>query len=158
MIFFINYGRWKNKISELFSDFPASSKFSLREVRVTTWWKTRRKDKIFIVYSAILSASVLIKQRDSAQPNITLEFGTIPYVSQNLSISKNYLFLLPSRLIRLLHKYARENLLLANIYIKDPAVTMIRRDQKIPVIWFVANIGGILGKYNISICLPRIIH
>ena len=48
-------------------------------------------------------------------------------------------------LIRLLHKYARENLLLANIYIKDPAVTMIRRDQKIPVIWFVANIGGILG-------------
>ena len=51
------------------------------------------------------------------------------------------------RLIRLLHKYARENLLLANIYIKDPAVTMIRRDQKIPVIWFVANIGGILGKY-----------
>ena len=71
------------------------------------------------------------------------------------------------RLIRLLHKYARENLLLANIYIKDPAVTMIRRsasllisglllnfhlcfpyffrDQKIPVIWFVANVGGILG-------------
>ncbi len=49
------------------------------------------------------------------------------------------------RLIRLLHKYARENLLLANIYIKDPAVTMIRRDQKIPIIWFVANVGGILG-------------
>ena len=53
--------------------------------------------------------------------------------------------LFPCRLIRLLHKYGRENLLLANIYIKDPAVTMIRRDQKIPVIWFVANIGGILG-------------
>ena len=49
------------------------------------------------------------------------------------------------RLIRLLHKYARENLLLANIYIKDPAVTMILRDEKIPVIWFVANVGGILG-------------
>lgn len=49
------------------------------------------------------------------------------------------------QLISLLHKYARENLLLANIYIKDPAVTMIKRDQKIPVIWFVANVGGILG-------------
>lgn len=48
-------------------------------------------------------------------------------------------------LVRLLHRYAREDLLLANIYIKDPAVTMIRRDQKIPVIWFVANVGGILG-------------
>ncbi len=49
------------------------------------------------------------------------------------------------RLIALLHRYARENLALANIYIKDPAVTLIRRDQKIPVIWFVANVGGILG-------------
>ena len=39
----------------------------------------------------------------------------------------------------------RENLALANIYIKDPAVTLIKRDQKIPVIWFVANVGGILG-------------
>ncbi len=49
------------------------------------------------------------------------------------------------RLLALLHRYARENLLLANIYIKDPAVTLIKRDQKIPVIWFVANVGGILG-------------
>jgi len=43
------------------------------------------------------------------------------------------------------NRYARENLALANIYIKDPAVTLIKRDQKIPVIWFVANVGGILG-------------
>ena len=40
-----------------------------------------------------------------------------------------------ARLMLLLHKYARENLLVANIYIKDPAVTLITRDQKIPVIW-----------------------
>ena len=40
-----------------------------------------------------------------------------------------------ARLMMLLHKYARENLLVANIYIKDPAVTLIKRDQKIPVIW-----------------------
>lgn len=40
-----------------------------------------------------------------------------------------------ARLMLLLHKYARENLLVANIYIKDPAVTLIKRDQKIPVIW-----------------------
>ena len=65
---------------------------------------------------------------------------------QPICIQLNLFFLFfPCRLIRLLHKYGRENLLLANIYIKDPAVTMIRRDQKIPVIWFVANIGGILG-------------
>ena len=34
---------------------------------------------------------------------------------------------------------------LVNVYIKDPAVTQVVRDQKVPLIWFVANIGGILG-------------
>jgi hypothetical protein len=29
--------------------------------------------------------------------------------------------------------------------VKDPAVTLIKRDQKIPLIWFVANVGGIMG-------------
>ena len=42
-------------------------------------------------------------------------------------------------------RYARENLALVNVYIKDPAVTQVKRDQKVPLIWFVANIGGILG-------------
>ena len=41
--------------------------------------------------------------------------------------------------------YARENLALVHIYIKRPVVTKIMRDQRIPVIWFVANCGGILG-------------
>ena len=42
-------------------------------------------------------------------------------------------------------RYARENLALVNVYIKDPSVTQVIRDQKVPLIWFVANIGGILG-------------
>lgn len=41
--------------------------------------------------------------------------------------------------------YAKKNLAVVNVYIKDPVVTMIRRDQKIPVIAFVANTGGLLG-------------
>jgi len=44
-----------------------------------------------------------------------------------------------------MYQYAKENLALVNIYIKDPAVTQIKREQKIPLIWFVANVGGILG-------------
>ncbi len=48
-------------------------------------------------------------------------------------------------LIDSLHAYARQNLALVNIYIKQPVVTRILRDQRIPVIWFVANCGGILG-------------
>jgi hypothetical protein len=31
------------------------------------------------------------------------------------------------------------------VYIKDPVVTRIKRDQKIPIIGFVANTGGLLG-------------
>ena len=48
-------------------------------------------------------------------------------------------------LMKNLYNYARENLALVNIYIKQPVVTKILRDQRIPVIWFVANCGGILG-------------
>ena len=48
-------------------------------------------------------------------------------------------------LVAAMYKYARENLALVNIYIKDPAVTQVKRDQKVPLIWFIANIGGILG-------------
>ncbi len=44
-----------------------------------------------------------------------------------------------------MYKYARENLALVNIYIKDPSVTQVKRDQRVPIIWFVANVGGILG-------------
>ena len=42
-------------------------------------------------------------------------------------------------------RYSRDNLALVNIYIKPPVVTRILRDQRIPIIWFVANCGGILG-------------
>ena len=41
--------------------------------------------------------------------------------------------------------YAKKNLAVVNVYIKDPVVTRIKRDQKIPVIAFVANTGGLLG-------------
>jgi hypothetical protein len=41
--------------------------------------------------------------------------------------------------------YAKNNLALVNVYIKDPVVTRIKRDQKIPLIGFVANTGGLLG-------------
>ncbi len=42
-------------------------------------------------------------------------------------------------------QYAQKNLAVVNVYIKDPVVTRILRDQKIPVISFVANTGGLLG-------------
>ena len=35
--------------------------------------------------------------------------------------------------------------LLVDVFIKDSTVTRILRDEKLPVIWFMANIGGLLG-------------
>ena len=48
-------------------------------------------------------------------------------------------------LLSAMFTYARQNLALVNIYIKPPVVKRIMRDERIPVIWFVANCGGILG-------------
>ena len=48
-------------------------------------------------------------------------------------------------LLNAMFTYARQNLALVNIYIKPPVVKRIMKDERIPVIWFVANCGGILG-------------
>ena len=49
------------------------------------------------------------------------------------------------RLEEEIFQYAKQNLAVVNVYIKDPVVTRIMRDQKIPIIAFVANTGGLLG-------------
>ena len=58
---------------------------------------------------------------------------------------KRYICDLFSLLFRLeedIFQYAKQNLAVVNVYIKDPVVTRILRDEKIPVIAFVANTGG----------------
>ena len=45
----------------------------------------------------------------------------------------------------ILYIYAKNNLAVVNIYIKEPVVTNIWRDQKTPVINFIAYTGGLLG-------------
>ena len=51
-------------------------------------------------------------------------------------------FSLLFRLEEDIFQYAKQNLAVVNVYIKDPVVTRILRDEKIPVIAFVANTGG----------------
>ena len=45
----------------------------------------------------------------------------------------------------MLYIYAKNNLVMVNIYIKEPVVTRIWRDEKTPIIHFVAYTGGLLG-------------
>ena len=60
-----------------------------------------------------------------------------------VNLRKHYLFLFS--LEEIIFRYAKHNLAVVNVYIKDPVVTRILRDQKIPIIAFVANTGGLLG-------------
>ncbi len=56
-----------------------------------------------------------------------------------------------STVLTALHKvvalYARENLSVLDIYIKDPYVKLYMRREKITVISFIGNIGGLLGLF-----------
>ena len=48
-------------------------------------------------------------------------------------------------LVRDLFRYSKENLAILNVYISEPAVQRIVRDEKISTISFIANVGGLLG-------------
>ena len=65
------------------------------------------------------------------------------YKSHKASKTIYYFFInLFFRLEEDIFQYAKQNLAVVNVYIKDPVVTRILRDEKIPVIAFVANTGG----------------
>ena len=46
------------------------------------------------------------------------------------------------------YHYARENVALINVYIKDPYVTRLKRDEAFPTIVFVAGFGGLFGVFT----------
>eukprot|EP00095_Tigriopus_kingsejongensis_P004041 maker-scaffold5_size1054832-snap-gene-5.11 protein:Tk04041 transcript:maker-scaffold5_size1054832-snap-gene-5.11-mRNA-1 annotation:"bursicon alpha" len=48
-------------------------------------------------------------------------------------------------LIDLLRRYAHENIAIVKIYIKDPFVTKLLRDEAFSVVLFVAGAGGLMG-------------
>jgi hypothetical protein len=48
-------------------------------------------------------------------------------------------------LVDFMVKYARDNLAVVTIFIKDPFYTSILREEEIPFITFLGNIGGLLG-------------
>ncbi len=51
------------------------------------------------------------------------------------------------KLHKLVAKYARENLSVLDVYIKDPYVKLYLRREKITVISFIGNTGGLLGLF-----------
>jgi len=44
-----------------------------------------------------------------------------------------------------LFEYGRENIAVVNAFIKNPYYTLIKRDESMPTVAFLGNIGGLLG-------------
>ena len=47
-----------------------------------------------------------------------------------------------------LFAYARANLVLINVFVRDPYATYLIRDEEFPTIVFVAGFGGLLGVFT----------
>ena len=47
----------------------------------------------------------------------------------------------------MLTQYARENIAKVHIYLKDPFVKEIIREEKITIIQFIGSVGGLLGLF-----------
>ena len=88
-----------------------------------------------------------------------------------------HILLFSSQIFEELHKYAKENLLWLNVYVKDSFATRIIRDERMTRTSFIANVGGLLGlcmgfslvsvaeilyfvckRNNVCCTLPRFCH
>ena len=87
------------------------------------------KSKVFNNYHSLKCSDI------SSVTNICLPNG-LP--SQDL-VLKN------PKISSFLYEYAKENFAVVHAYIKNPYYTLIKRDESIPMVAFLGNIGGIMG-------------
>lgn len=78
---------------------------------------------------------------------LTTIFGTDPDVNYTCAETRRMLVNAAEsrQIFELLHKYAKENLLWLNVYVKDSFAKRIIRDESMTRTSFVANVGGLLG-------------
>lgn len=53
----------------------------------------------------------------------------------------------PHDIVKLVNHYAKENIAKVNIYLRDPFVKRIVREEKISIITFIGSVGGLLGLF-----------
>ena len=53
----------------------------------------------------------------------------------------------PHDIVKLVIHYAKENIAKVNIYLRDPFVKRIVREEKISIITFIGSVGGLLGLF-----------
>jgi hypothetical protein len=127
-----------------FSTFPVEATFSQHQDFCLTLKKVSRicsnpikaqlfeagPDQAGITCKELLNANNTLKLcQQNGKPNL-------PMIKNNTKIS-SFLF-----------KYAKNNLAVLRVFIKDPYYTLIKTDEQMPLISFLGNAGGL-----ISLCL-----
>ena len=137
-----------NSVSVTSSDFPNRETFVRREefcLTLTKLTKTCASEKKEFLVNKFPNVCVNIDQLmvrlDSLGMVLCENLRWDPVRLWNFSRNDTGIKLLEEDIFY----YAKMNLAVVNVYIKDPVVTRIMRDQKIPIIAFVANTGGLLG-------------
>lgn len=96
-----------------------------------------------------IKKNVLLSMYPKLCDVLTDVFGHEPYVTSNVSCPELRRQLLDAAnskaIFEELYRYAKENLLWLNVYIKDSFATRIIRDERMTRTSFVANVGGLLG-------------
>jgi hypothetical protein len=57
----------------------------------------------------------------------------------------NYTLIMQSNIYKFVHDYAKTNIALLTIFIKDPFYVKLKRDEQMTVLSFIGNAGGLLG-------------
>ncbi len=138
-----------NHVAVTSSDFPNRETFVRRDefcLTVAKLWRTcESKKKVFLEAKFPKVCKALAKVKERAQPAGVSVCGSDlrwdPIRLWGFSPTDADVI----NLEEIVFQYAKHNLAVVNVYIKDPVVTSIQRDQKIPIIGFVANTGGLLG-------------
>ncbi|CAB4068103.1 ASICN [Lepeophtheirus salmonis] len=129
-----------NSVSVTSSDFPNRETFSKREEFCLALLKLVRtcnsRKKIFLTekFPTVCDNIKLVSNKSGVRDSHLCQNRNIWEPNRELGLSTNdtAVFNLEENIFQ----YAKKNLAVVNVYIKDPVVTNIQRDQKIPIIAF----------------------
>jgi hypothetical protein len=125
------------------SIFPIESTFHKHHFFCLTLIKVARicndsfRAKIF---KSSLDETIGVSCNDILEANNTKQICLTGKVEPNAT-----LLLQNSQIVKFLYKYAKANLAVLNVLIKDPYYTLIKKDEQISVISFIGNAGGLMG-------------
>ncbi len=119
------------------STFPKHHFFCLTLIKVARICNDSYRAKIF---ESSFDETLGVSCSDILKANNTIGICLNGKVKPNST-----LLLQNSQITKFLYKYAKTNLAVLYVLIKDPFYTLIKKDEQISVISFIGNAGGLMG-------------